>query len=225
MSAHARYASLLVPEIELSVHADLLAREGDGYPTYFASAWPAGEALARYLLDRPGIVRDRRVLDFGTGCGIVALAAKLAGAAHVAGLDRDPRAVESLARNAEALGLSIDARLGDPLEAQLELEGFELVLAADVFYEDARPSEVGAWLRVEAGRGRRVVVADPGRFMEPLPGMRELEQIRGLHGPTCTIYEIDASLTEAPLASARAGARRARRRARRRTRRTQTAQG
>jgi predicted nicotinamide N-methyase len=225
MSAHARYASPLVPEIELSVHADLLAREGDGYPTYFACAWPAGEALARFLLDRPELVRERRVLDFGTGCGIVAIAAKLAGAVHVAGIDRDPRAVESLARNAEALGRAIDALLGDPLAAPLELDGFELVLAADVFYEDARPSEVGAWLRLEAGRGRRVVVADPGRFMEPLPGMRELEQLRGHRGPTCTIYEIVPSVAPAHAPAAPIEPHHGRRRSSRRRRRSARAQG
>lgn len=194
MSGGARYSSSIVPEIELSVHADLILREGDGYPTYFASSWPAGEALARYLLDHPEIVRGQRVLDFGTGCGIVAIAAKLAGAAHVRGVDRDPRAVESLARNAEELGLRVEALAADPLVMPLALEDVDLIVAADVFYEDARPSEVGAWLRSQATPTRRVLAADPGRFVEPLPGMRELERISGARGAVCFVYEIEAEL-------------------------------
>src|SRR3954462_15855639 len=52
-------------------------------PPFWAFAWAGGQALARYLLDNPDLVRGRRVLDFASGSGMVAIAAKLAGAAHV----------------------------------------------------------------------------------------------------------------------------------------------
>src|SRR5690606_9308912 len=49
-------------------------------PPYWAFAWAGGQGLARYVLDRPDIVRGKRVLDFATGSGLVAIAACIAGA-------------------------------------------------------------------------------------------------------------------------------------------------
>ena len=49
-------------------------------PPYWAFAWAGGQALARYVLDHPQIVAGKRVLDFGAGSGLVALAAAQAGA-------------------------------------------------------------------------------------------------------------------------------------------------
>ena len=33
-------------------------------PPYWAFCWPGGQAIARYLLDNPELVRGRRVVDF-----------------------------------------------------------------------------------------------------------------------------------------------------------------
>src|SRR5690606_6082407 len=49
-------------------------------PPYWAFAWPGGQALARYILDQPALVCDRRVLDLGSGSGLGAIAAVKAGA-------------------------------------------------------------------------------------------------------------------------------------------------
>src|SRR5579875_1206885 len=58
-------------------------------PPFWAFAWAGGQALARHVLDHPGIVADRRVLDMASGSGLVAIAAALAGAASVAAADID----------------------------------------------------------------------------------------------------------------------------------------
>ena len=42
-----------------------------------------------YLLDNNSLVRERRVLDVGCGCGASAIAAKMAGATHVIANDID----------------------------------------------------------------------------------------------------------------------------------------
>ena len=70
-------------------------------PPYWAFAWAGGQALARYVLDHPGIVAGKRVLDFGAGSGLVAMAAAKAGAAHVMAADIDSFAVAAIARNAD----------------------------------------------------------------------------------------------------------------------------
>ena len=44
-------------------------------PPFWAFAWAGGQALARYILDNPETVAGKRVIDFATGSGIVAIAA------------------------------------------------------------------------------------------------------------------------------------------------------
>lgn len=70
-----------------------------------------------------------RVLDVGSGSGILALAALRLGADHVVCLDTDPLAVEATRANAAGNGLegSVTVRLGTLPEAPAEV--FELVLA------------------------------------------------------------------------------------------------
>ncbi|HWS76447.1 MAG TPA: 50S ribosomal protein L11 methyltransferase [Quisquiliibacterium sp.] len=56
---------------------------------------------------RPG----ERVIDYGCGSGILAIAAALLGAARVVGVDIDPQAVTSTRANAQVNGVDLDVRL------------------------------------------------------------------------------------------------------------------
>jgi ribosomal protein L11 methyltransferase len=56
-----------------------------------------------------------RVLDYGCGSGILAIAAARLGAAHVAATDNDPLAVETTRVNAQANGVRVFAALPDQL--------------------------------------------------------------------------------------------------------------
>src|SRR3954468_23028074 len=58
-------------------------------PPFWAFAWAGGQAVARYILDPPEIVAGKRVIDFATGSGIVAIAAMRAGATSVLAADID----------------------------------------------------------------------------------------------------------------------------------------
>jgi len=58
-------------------------------PPFWAFAWAGGQALARHVLDDPEIVKGKRVLDLATGSGLVAIAAKKAGARSVLAADID----------------------------------------------------------------------------------------------------------------------------------------
>src|SRR5262245_6451112 len=78
-----------VPEIRLHLADDAVAlwemtEEAMGEtglaPPFWAFAWAGGQALARYIMDRPELVRARRVMDLASGWGMVAIAAMLAGA-------------------------------------------------------------------------------------------------------------------------------------------------
>src|SRR5690606_1791478 len=95
----------LVPEIELHLASEALplwqASEEELQtiglpPPFWAFAWAGGQALARWVLDEPESVQGRRVLDFGAGSGLVAIAAARAGAASVTAVDVDPFAAAAI---------------------------------------------------------------------------------------------------------------------------------
>src|SRR5215813_4126154 len=99
----------LVPEIRLHLAEESLAiwrqtEEELGRlnvpPPWWAFAWAGGQALARYVLDNPGLVAGRTVLDLGAGSGLAGIAALKAGAALVLAADTDPFAVAAVGLNA-----------------------------------------------------------------------------------------------------------------------------
>ena len=85
----------LVPELLLHQAVDmhgLWEAVGGAAPPYWAFPWLGGQAVARYVLDHAEVVRGRTVLDLATGSGLVALAARRAGARSVLACDIDPLA-------------------------------------------------------------------------------------------------------------------------------------
>lgn len=129
-------------------------------PPFWAFAWAGGQALARYLLDHPETVAGRRVLDFASGSGLVAIAAARAGAAAVEACDIEPFAVAAIALNAAANGVAVKACCADLVGAD---EGWDAVLAGDIFYERDTAERVTDWLAALARRGAAVLIGDPGR--------------------------------------------------------------
>jgi len=100
-------------------------------PAYWAFCWGSGLALARYLVARPEHVRGRSVLDVGAGSGVVAIAAKRAGAARVIACDDDPAARVAIAANARLN--AVDLEIVDAIAA---IEGrHDIALLADVLYD------------------------------------------------------------------------------------------
>ncbi|WP_055588175.1 class I SAM-dependent methyltransferase [Streptacidiphilus griseoplanus] len=134
-------------------------------PPFWAFAWAGGQALARHVLDHPGTVAGRRVLDLATGSGLVAVAAAVAGAASVAASDIDPFSAAAVGLNAALNGVRVEARLGDLLDG--DGGDAEVVLAGDVFYERPMAERVLPFLRRARARGALVLVGDPGRAYLP----------------------------------------------------------
>ena len=133
-------------------------------PPFWAFAWAGGQALARYVLDNPETVRGRRVLDFASGSGLVAIAARKAGAAAVTACDIDDFAVAAIRINAQANGVDLDV-----LQADLvgEDRGWDTVLAGDICYEQDLARRVVDWLFALNGRGATILIGDPGRSYLP----------------------------------------------------------
>ena len=165
-----------VPEIRLLTAAepfglwDLTERDA---PPFWAFPWAGGQALARYVLDHPEIVRGRRVLDAASGSGLVAIAAAKAGAASVTACDVDPNAVAAIGINARANdAATVAARVLD-LAAD-DPSGAQVVLTADVFYQRELAGLALRFLRRAAASGADVLVADPGRAFLPASALTSL---------------------------------------------------
>lgn len=142
-------------------------------PPYWAWPWAGGQALARYVLDTPEVVRGRRVADIGAGGGIVAIAAALAGATHVDAIDIEPYAIEACRLNAvgNGVGRAVIPDERDPIGTD---DGWDVVLAGDVWYEADLAAAMAPWLRALAARGATVLTGDLGRAHLPSDGLREL---------------------------------------------------
>ncbi|MFN3572428.1 MAG: class I SAM-dependent methyltransferase [Phenylobacterium sp.] len=143
-------------------------------PPFWAFAWAGGQALARYILDHPQIVAGRRVVDFASGSGIVAIAAAKAGAAHVLAADIDPFCGAALAVNAEANGVACDFTDADLLDAPPP--PVEVILAGDICYEKPLAARVLAWLGAARQAGATVLIGDPGRSYFPREGLDKLAE-------------------------------------------------
>jgi predicted nicotinamide N-methyase len=155
-------------------------------PPFWAFAWAGGQALARYVLDHPETVKDRRVIDLASGSGLVAIAAAQAGAAAVSGYDIDPLAIAAITLNAAANGVTVLAVQADILDADGPGADGEVILVADAFYERELARRVARFLARGRARGADVLVGDFGRAYLPrdrltplaaydVPGLSALE--------------------------------------------------
>jgi predicted nicotinamide N-methyase len=142
-------------------------------PPFWAFAWPGGQALARYVLDHAGLVAGRTVLDLGSGSGLVAIAAAMAGAAPVLASEIDALAVAAIGLNAQANGVPPPTILGDVLDG--DGEGAEVVLAGDVWYSGPLAERVLGFIDRARARGATVIVGDIGRAFLPRERFRVLE--------------------------------------------------
>jgi len=133
-------------------------------PPFWAFAWAGGQALARYVLDRPATVAGRRVLDFAAGSGLAGIAAAKAGAAWVEAVDIDAFALAAIGLNATANNVLIAATQEDLIGRD---GGWDVVLAGDVCYERDMAEAVSDWLAGLTQRGATVLIGDPGRAYLP----------------------------------------------------------
>lgn len=165
----------MVPEVHLFLAEDsvllwarLEAEDGPLAAPYWATPWPGGQALARYVLDNPEIVAGRRVLDLASGSGLVAIAAALAGAAEVTANDTDGYAIAAIQANANANGVQIATAVEDLTDG--DGEDFEVILAGDCLYTAEVAAKMLPFIGRAMQRGVTVLLGDPDRGYAP-PGL------------------------------------------------------
>jgi predicted nicotinamide N-methyase len=169
-----------VPEIRLHVAdeaTELWQRTEDELgeiglpPPFWAFAWAGGQALARYVVDHPEVVAGRRVLDVASGSGLVAIAAAMAGARSVLANDIDGFAIAAIALNAATNDVAIAAQCADLVGTD---DGWDTILAGDIFYDRDIAAQMADWLFALEARGAIVLIGDPGRSYLPKARLEEL---------------------------------------------------
>lgn len=133
-------------------------------PPFWAFPWAGGEALSLYILDHPEIVNGKKVLDFASGSGLVAIAAKKAGALSVVANDIDPFACEAITLNAKLNDVSITVENNDLIGTN---GSWDIILAGDVFYDQTMSKNVICWFHLLNKRKTTIFAGDPGRAYVP----------------------------------------------------------
>ncbi|MFV8817709.1 class I SAM-dependent methyltransferase [Haliea sp. E17] len=162
-----------------ALDAQAMARIMDD-PLYWVFCWASGQVLAEFIFENPALVADRRVLDFGCGSGVVAIAAALAGAAEVIACDIDPLALEATAINAQLNGVSLT--LSDDYHAVTG--AVDLITVADVLYD----RENLPWLAEFVQRSPAVLVADSRVKDFDFPPYQLIDRRE-----SCTLPDLDES--------------------------------
>jgi len=180
----------LCPEIQLWLLGDDFDLEAEcrelhemESPPYWAFCWGSGQALARFLLDHPAEVRNRHVVDLGTGSGVVAVAAAMMGARTVAAVDADPAALCAVGLNARLNGVSVATGSEIP-------DGWEVLLASDFLYEPDNRDRLIELAR-ESGS---VLVSDPERPSSPRLPSEPLHRVSAR-----TVPDVDSPMRSAAI--------------------------
>jgi len=149
-------------------------------PLYWVFCWASGQVLAEFLLQQPQWVADKRVLDFGCGSGVAAIAAAQAGASEVIACDIDLLALQATCYN---------ARLND-VELTITDDYFnvsgdiDLIIVADVLYDESN----FIWLQRFVQRAGQVLIADSRVKNFDHPPYRQIDR-----RDSCTLPDLDES--------------------------------
>ncbi|WP_417579994.1 class I SAM-dependent methyltransferase [Pelagibacterium sp.] len=164
-----------LPAIKLHLavpHSGVWQLAPDGVPPYWAWCWPGGLALAVHLRAHPELVSGRSVFDLGTGSGLVAIAAAMAGAHETAGCDIDVNGLVAVGLNAALNAVTIKTVLADPLDGPAPM--VEVILVGDLFYDFALAQRVIAFLDTCLDAGVEIYIGDIGREHLPEERLRAL---------------------------------------------------
>lgn len=93
---------------------------------YWAFAWACGQAMVEFMQANPEFVKNKRVLDLGTGSGLVAITAARLGAKQAYVSDLDPYAHKAAHFN---------AKLNQQTLIDWHQEPVDILLSSDLLYD------------------------------------------------------------------------------------------
>ena len=159
---------------------------------FWAIYWPGGQAMSKFVLGRPEVVRGRRVLDLGAGSGACAMAAMIAGAKSVCVNDIDQMALQAAFMNFR------DNALLDKREVEFSdrdfladdgrddaLSDFDVMLVGDMYFDDDLGDRVARVTNSFVSRNKdkssvckSAWVGDPGRWFLKTKMNREKSNLK-----------------------------------------------
>jgi predicted nicotinamide N-methyase len=133
---------------------------------FWAAVWPGAQVLARFLLEQPGMVRDRQVIEIGCGGAVASIAAGKAGALKVTANDIDPIALEIGRENAARNGVTLQFDNENRIESGSIGEA-GLILCSDFFYTRSESLLLARFLAGWRDRSIAILIGDGGRAFVP----------------------------------------------------------
>ena len=141
---------------------------------FWAVFWPGGQTLARFILDFPNVVKSKRVLDLGCGCGASTIASLMSGCSICEANDVDLNSLAATELNVELnnvdgdrVTLSSNDYLENVQESVKYLhDRFDVILVGDMFFDQAVGDKVSrlATSFKQCEKDKRVYIGDPGRW-------------------------------------------------------------
>lgn len=124
--------------------------------------WPGGQSISRFILDNPDIVKDKKVLDFGSGCAATAIACKLRTCQSVVANDIDETAEIAAKLNAEINNVEIKTDTRNLINDASSF-CFDVVIFGDVFYDEEFAGQLLPWIQRLVQNRQTCLIGDPGR--------------------------------------------------------------
>lgn len=112
----------------------------------------SGLQMVQYLLERPGLVNGKTVMDMGTGCGILGVVAGLLGARKVRMIDVSETAVANAKRNIQMLSVGhiCEAFYSNLFSAYDKRAKADVIIFNHPFFAE-RPGKKKPWTRMMLG--------------------------------------------------------------------------
>jgi predicted nicotinamide N-methyase len=140
---------------------------------YWAAVWPGAKSLAAHILKNPDLVKDKTILDFGSGSGVGSIAAIKAGAKKVIANDIDSIAQYVANLNFAANEVEIETSCENLLSSDNDLF-YDLILVSDMFYERSTAKPLHNFLKKCIYKGSKVLIADGTRLFTPRENLQEI---------------------------------------------------
>lgn len=150
-------------------------------PAYWSFCWASGQVLAQYILSKPEYVKGKTVVDFGSGSGVVAIAAVLSGAQKVFACDIDTQALDACAINAKLNKVDIHC----VSDFNTITDDIDLIIAADVLYDKDNYPLLDFFL----SKAIQVLLADSRVKILPSDHYRQIDCIEAKTCPDLNEFE------------------------------------
>lgn len=153
--------SLYVPDADTVQQA---WKQGSISFPYWSQVWPSSIALSTFIINNSYFVKNKKVLEMGSGLGLPSLVAAQYGASVIC-TDMQEEAMEAVKASAVHHGLhNLETRVLDWSSCTGDLDA-DTILLSDVNYEPAALEELSRLLRRVLKKGMTILLSTPQRLV------------------------------------------------------------